>query len=118
MSEPLSVLIVEDDPHVLLGCQQALTLEDIPSVGVGSAEEALTRLALGHIGAVVTDAILTKAQAHRLAVLGHDGLARAILPAHLPAGARATVQLLPDNALTGLLARGQIRLLSLLHYIY
>ena len=40
------------------------------------------------------------------------------LPAHLPAGARATVQLLPDNALTGLLARGQIRLLSLLHYIY
>ena len=40
------------------------------------------------------------------------------LPAHLPAGARATVQLLPDNTLTGLLARGQIRLLSLLHYIY
>ncbi|MBL0569750.1 HlyD family secretion protein [Aeromonas hydrophila] len=40
------------------------------------------------------------------------------LPAHLPAGARATVQLLPDNALTGLLARAQIRLLSLLHYIY
>ncbi len=29
MNEPLSVLIVEDDPHVLLGCQQALELEDI-----------------------------------------------------------------------------------------
>ena len=42
----------------------------------------------------------------------------AIKLAHLPAGARATVQLLPDNTLTGLLARGQIRLLSLLHYIY
>ena len=28
MNEPLSVLIVEDDPHVLLGCQQALELED------------------------------------------------------------------------------------------
>ena len=41
MNEPLSVLIVEDDPHVLLGCQQALALEDIASVGVGSAEEAL-----------------------------------------------------------------------------
>lgn len=40
------------------------------------------------------------------------------LPSHLPAGARATVQLLPDNALSALFARGQIRLLSLLHYIY
>ena len=40
------------------------------------------------------------------------------LPDHLPAGARATVQLLPDNALTAMLARGQIHLLSLLHYVY
>lgn len=40
------------------------------------------------------------------------------LPSHLPAGARATVQLMPDNALSALFARGQIRLLSLLHYIY
>lgn len=30
----LSVLIVEDDPHVMLGCQQALALEDIASEGV------------------------------------------------------------------------------------
>ena len=37
------------------------------------------------IGLVVTDAILTKAQAHRLSIMAHDGLARAILPAHLPA---------------------------------
>lgn len=36
------------------------------------------------IGAVVTDAVLTKAQAHRLAIMAHDGLARALLPAHLP----------------------------------
>ncbi|CAD7050395.1 S58 family peptidase [Pseudorhizobium endolithicum] len=36
------------------------------------------------IGAVVTDAVLTKAQAHRLSIMAHDGLARAILPAHLP----------------------------------
>lgn len=34
------------------------------------------------IGAVVTDAALTKAQAHRLALMAHDGLARAIRPAH------------------------------------
>lgn len=37
------------------------------------------------IGAVVTDAALTKAQAHRLSIMGHNGLARAVLPAHLPA---------------------------------
>jgi len=36
------------------------------------------------IGAVVTDAVLTKAQAHRLSIAAHDGLARALLPAHLP----------------------------------
>src|SRR3546814_3475314 len=36
------------------------------------------------IGVVVTDAVLTKAQVHRLSILAHDGLARAILPAHLP----------------------------------
>jgi L-aminopeptidase/D-esterase-like protein len=36
------------------------------------------------IGVVVTDAVLTKAQAHRLSLMAHDGLARAILPAHLP----------------------------------
>lgn len=37
------------------------------------------------IGIVVTDAILSKAQAHRLSIMAHDGLARAVLPAHLPA---------------------------------
>ncbi len=34
------------------------------------------------IGLVATDAILTKAQAHRLAQVSHDGLARAINPVH------------------------------------
>lgn len=34
------------------------------------------------IGVVATDAILTKAQAQRLAGAGHDGLARAIRPVH------------------------------------
>jgi two-component system response regulator AauR len=55
MSEPLSVLIVEDDPHVLLGCQQALALEDIASVGVGSAEEALQRIGADFAGIVISD---------------------------------------------------------------
>ncbi len=35
------------------------------------------------IGAVVTDAALTKGQAHRLSIMAHGGLARAILPSHL-----------------------------------
>ena len=36
------------------------------------------------IGLVATDAILTKAQAKRLAIMANDGLARALLPAHAP----------------------------------
>lgn len=35
------------------------------------------------IGVVVTDAVLTKVQAHRLSVLAHGGLSRAVLPSHL-----------------------------------
>lgn len=42
------------------------------------------RITATTIGAVVTDARLGKAEAHRLAVMAHDGIARAILPAHLP----------------------------------
>ncbi len=51
----LTVLIVEDDPHVLLGCQQALALEDIASEGVGSAEQALERIGTNFAGIVVSD---------------------------------------------------------------
>lgn len=36
------------------------------------------------IGLVATDAVLTKAQAKRLAIMANDGLARALLPAHAP----------------------------------
>jgi L-aminopeptidase/D-esterase-like protein len=36
------------------------------------------------IALVATDAILTKAQAKRLAIVAHDGLARAIYPVHTP----------------------------------
>jgi len=36
------------------------------------------------IGLVATDAVLTKPQALRLAIMAHDGLARAVLPAHAP----------------------------------
>lgn len=36
------------------------------------------------VGVVATDAPVTKAQAERLAMAAHDGLARAVRPAHLP----------------------------------
>jgi len=36
------------------------------------------------IAVVATDATLTKAQAHRLAMVAHDGLARSIYPVHMP----------------------------------
>lgn len=36
------------------------------------------------IGVIATDAVITKAAARRLAIAAHDGLARAIWPAHTP----------------------------------
>lgn len=36
------------------------------------------------IGIIATDAVLTKVQAKRLAIAAHDGIARAIYPAHTP----------------------------------
>jgi len=47
-------------------------------------EEARPMLAGSNttIGVIATDAVVTKAQASRLATLGHDGLARAINPVH------------------------------------
>jgi L-aminopeptidase/D-esterase-like protein len=36
------------------------------------------------IAIVATDATLTKAQAHRMAVAAHDGMARAMVPSHTP----------------------------------
>ncbi|HJV50635.1 MAG TPA: sigma-54 dependent transcriptional regulator [Noviherbaspirillum sp.] len=55
MTESLQVLIVEDDPDVRLGCEQALQLEDIPVAGVDSAEKARRRLSRDFPGVVVSD---------------------------------------------------------------
>ena len=55
MNNDRTVLIVEDDPHVLLGCQQALALEDIRSEGVGSAEQALALVGDNFPGIVISD---------------------------------------------------------------
>jgi len=55
MTETLQVLVVEDDPDVRLGCEQALQLEDIAASGVDSAEQALRRLTRDFPGVVVSD---------------------------------------------------------------
>ena len=55
MSETLQVLVIEDDPDVRLGCEQALQLEDIPVIGVDSAEKARRHLGRDFPGVVVSD---------------------------------------------------------------
>ncbi|PKR90723.1 Fis family transcriptional regulator [Pleomorphomonas diazotrophica] len=62
--DDLRVLIVEDDPDVLLGCEQALQLEGMQTIGTGSVEEALRRIAEARPGVIVSDVRLP----------GRDGL--------------------------------------------
>lgn len=60
MSEVLKVLIIEDDPDVALGCEQALQLEGIAVECVSSAEQARRRLGREFRGVVVSDIRLPK----------------------------------------------------------
>jgi D-aminopeptidase len=65
------------------------------------------------IALVATDATLTKPQAKRLAVMAHDGLARAIYPAHTPLDgdivfAASTGQRPPGNPIHGLAELGTV----------
>ena len=62
-----------------LGQKMPVTPEDLALRAKGVTLTATT------IGVIVTDAVLTKAEAHRLAIAAQDGLARAVLPAHLGA---------------------------------
>ncbi|MCL4168030.1 UNVERIFIED_CONTAM: hypothetical protein GTU68_049356, partial [Idotea baltica] len=60
-----------------------------PRGGLGRSFEsrkagAAAQLANTAIGVVATDASLTKAQAKRVATVAHDGIARAIVPSHMP----------------------------------
>ncbi|RYF43338.1 MAG: peptidase S58 family protein [Comamonadaceae bacterium] len=48
----------------------------------GEPPRSLVAAANTSIGVIATDAVLTKAQAARLATVGHDGFARTINPAH------------------------------------
>ena len=51
----LKVLVIEDDPDVRLGCEQALQLEGIPTHSAGSDEEARRFLCADYPGIVVSD---------------------------------------------------------------
>lgn len=55
MTEALKVLIIEDDPDVAFGCEQALQLEGIAAQCVGSAEQARRHLGRDFRGVVVSD---------------------------------------------------------------
>ncbi len=51
----MTVMIVEDDPDVRLGCEQALRLEGMATRAVPSAEAALREVQAGYAGIVVSD---------------------------------------------------------------
>ena len=55
MKPVLSVLLIEDDPNVRLGCEQAMQLAGIPVIAVASAEEGQRQLDADFAGIVVTD---------------------------------------------------------------
>ena len=60
MTHDLKVLIVEDDPDIVLGCEQALQLEGIATESAPSAELARLRLGRDFRGVVVSDIRLPK----------------------------------------------------------
>jgi len=72
--------VVEEDGQVIgaagAPAEARLLAGEVPTRGLPGAHTT--------IGVVATDAALTKAQASRLAQAAHDGLARAVRPAHLP----------------------------------
>jgi DNA-binding NtrC family response regulator len=61
MIPELTVLIVEDDPHMQLGCVQAMQLAGLRVEAVASAEEAAPRIVANFAGVVVTDMRLPNA---------------------------------------------------------
>lgn len=63
-----------EDGRALLGIRDAIIRGEAPRPLLAGTNTT--------IGVVATDAILTKVQAHRLAQVAHDGLARAINPVH------------------------------------
>jgi L-aminopeptidase/D-esterase-like protein len=62
-----------------------LELQDtVSSLIQGVSTGALSAGGNTTIGVIATDAVLSKSQAHRLAQMGHNGLAQTIRPVHTP----------------------------------
>ena len=55
MNDKLTVIVIEDDPPMRLGCVQAIQLAGFNALGFGTAEEALKAISPGFAGVVVTD---------------------------------------------------------------
>ena len=55
MTSPLSILLIEDDFNVRLGCEQALQLAGLEVDAVATAEEAQRKLGQNYPGIVITD---------------------------------------------------------------
>ena len=72
MKTALSVLIIEDDPDVRLGCERALELAGIPVTGCASAEEGLRRLTQDFAGIIVTDMRLPGADGMAVVRRAHE----------------------------------------------
>ncbi|MBA2674679.1 MAG: P1 family peptidase [Ramlibacter sp.] len=82
------------DGSALLDARRAMLDGEVP-----------TRVAPGSntsIGVIATDAVLTKAEASRLATVGHDGFARSINPAHTPLDGDALFALATGRAGTAI----------------
>lgn len=79
-----------EDGKTLLGTMQALMRGDLPAAlqagsnGVpdSAPDHAFGAGAATTLGVVATDAVLTKAQANKIAQMAHDGFARSINPVH------------------------------------
>ncbi|MGP6089324.1 P1 family peptidase [Antarctobacter jejuensis] len=63
-----------------------LGVDPVPGFDLPPSRKATAMAEQGNtvIAVVATDAALDKAQCHRVAVAAHDGIARAVLPAHTP----------------------------------
>ncbi|MGH1412614.1 MAG: P1 family peptidase [Pelagimonas sp.] len=63
-----------------------LGVDPMPSILLPPSRKVPAMASLGNttIAIVATDAALDKAQCHRMAVAAHDGMGRAIVPAHTP----------------------------------
>lgn len=74
--------IIDEDGHWIARARVPDDAPRYPEVGRDVAPGEAGRLANTVIGAIVTDARLTKLEAHRVADLAHSGIARAVRPAH------------------------------------